>query len=43
MNIFFDLVIDNFDVHLYMELSQLDEELMYFVWLGGVRPTTIKK
>ena len=34
-------VIDNFGVHLYIELSQLDEELMYFVLLGGVQPTTI--
>ena len=41
MNSFFDLVIDNFDGHLYIELSQLDEELMYFVSLGGVQPTTI--
>ena len=41
MNTFFDLLIDNFDVHLYIELSQLDEELMYFVLLGGVEPTKI--
>ena len=34
-------MIDNFDVHLYIELSQLDKEIMYFVLLGGVEPTTV--
>ena len=39
INTFFDLLIYYFVVHLHIELSQLDEELMYFVLLGGVEPT----
>ena len=39
---FFYLLINNFDFHLYTELSQLDEELVYMYFLlGGEEPTKI--
>lgn len=38
---FFDNLINNFDVHLYVELSQLSEDILYFILLGGVEPTIL--
>ena len=35
-NAFFKFLIDNFNVHLYIELSQLDEKMMYSFLIGGV-------
>ena len=40
-NSFFDLLIDNFNVHLYIEFSQLEEEMMYSFLLRGVEPTQV--
>lgn len=38
---FYNSLINNFDVHLYVELSQLRDEVLYYILLGGFEPTTL--
>jgi hypothetical protein len=44
---FFDNLINDlkskFDVHLYVELSHLSEDMLYYILLGGVEPTSLEK
>jgi hypothetical protein len=40
---FFDNLINDFDVHLYVELSHLSEDILYYILLGGVEPTLLEK
>lgn len=38
---FYNSLINNFDVRLYVELSQLRDDVLYYILLGGFEPTTL--
>lgn len=40
-NSFYDNLVNNFDVHLYVELIHLNEDTLYYILLGGIEPTTV--
>lgn len=40
-NSFYDSLINSFDVHLYLELTHLNEDTLFYILFGVIETTTV--